>query len=84
MSFSKTYSIEKLPGFCRGGNSRNVARCLATIPCAGTITNRCSINHLSVLSGLLLPALEWIGTQVEQLRRPQPDERLHPNFETVR
>jgi hypothetical protein len=57
---------------------------LGDYPLRGNHDKQVLDKSLVVLSDLLLPALEWIGTQGEQLRRPQPDERLHPNFETVR
>jgi hypothetical protein len=46
-SFSSTWSREKLPGFCRGGNCWYVARCFATKACAGTRANACSTRQRS-------------------------------------
>src|SRR5208282_5866571 len=78
------WSTEKLPGFCRGGNSWKDWMCCATIACAGTKTKRCSMNHLSLIAGLLFRTLERVGTQIEQLGRAQLNQWLHPNLQAVR
>jgi hypothetical protein len=46
-SVSITASSEKLPPFCRGGNSLNVARNCPTNCCAGTSRKMCSIRQRS-------------------------------------
>src|ERR1700693_27707 len=37
-----------------------------------------------VITLLVFGALEWIGTQVEQLGRTQLNQRLHPDLEALR
>jgi len=46
-AFSSAWSMLKLAGFCRGGNSSNVLRNSPTIVCAGTSRNARSAIHLS-------------------------------------
>ena len=46
-AFSSAWSMLKLAGFCRGGNSSNVLRNSPTIACAGTSRNARSAIHLS-------------------------------------
>ena len=46
-AFSSAWSMLKLAGRCRGGNSLNVLRNSPTIACAGTSRNARSAFHLS-------------------------------------
>jgi len=46
-AFSNAWSMLKLAGFWRGGNSWNVLRNSPTIACAGTSRNERSATHLS-------------------------------------
>src|SRR3984885_11631386 len=70
-SFSSASPTEKLPGFCRGGNSFSVWISLPTIAWAGAIRNMRSTYHFSYSPDSMLAILEWIGAKVEHKRRAQ-------------
>ena len=84
VSISIAWSIEKLPGFCRGGKSRKVASSCPTNSLGRQQHEQVLDEPAVVAAGLVLGALERVGANVEDLRGAQRHQRLHPDLEPVR